>query len=57
MSRQPEVAPLPLYVVTLTDGRCTTAEADTLDLACASAALQFGMDDLPAGAVVMEVSE
>jgi hypothetical protein len=50
-------ATLKLWLVTLSDGRRTTVEADTLDLACAAAALQFGMDDLPAGAVVMEVSE
>jgi hypothetical protein len=50
-------ATLKLWLVTLSDGRCTTAEADTLDLASTVAALQFGMDDLPAGAVVMELSE
>lgn len=50
------IAGLVLYVVTLSDGRCTSAEADSGYLASVVAALALGMGDLPADALVVEVS-
>lgn len=49
-------ATLTLYLITLPDGRCLTVEADSPYLARAAAALEFGMDELPPGAQVMEMS-
>lgn len=46
---------LPSFLVTLADGRAITVEAETEYLAKATAAVQFGMDDLPTDALVVEV--
>jgi hypothetical protein len=50
------VCALTHYLVLLPDGRSVTVEADGPYLAKAIAAVEFGMDELPADALVLEVA-